>query len=91
MKNKICFLIISLCIILSSRNIVAGYESTTKEEVLEHLGGINDAYLTERQEERARMEIVDDAFLTENQEEIERMQNVNDAATTWAEEQVERS
>jgi hypothetical protein len=91
MKNKLCISIITLCIITLSRNSIAGYESTTKQERLERSSRVDDAYLTSRQEDRERLENVDDAFLTENQEEIERMNRVNDAYTTSAEERAERN
>jgi hypothetical protein len=91
MKNILYISIIALCIVALSRNLIAGYESTMREDSAARSEHVDEAYLTSRKEERARMESVNDAFLTENQEEIERMNPDNDARYTSAEERAERS
>ena len=68
--------------------MVAGYESTQKEEAIARTGSgsYDEAYLTSAKEDISRMENVDDAYITENQEELDRRGIIDEARLTQAAE-----
>lgn len=92
MKHKL-IIIFFVCFILST-NLVAGYESTEKEETVARTSSASsdDAYLTTRAEQIEALENVDDAKITEMREELDRRgTSLDEAGLTSAAERAAQS